>query len=186
MYDRRIHPADWLSPCEASKIAATTITIGLMTKIGLFVDVQNIYYTTRHAYNRQFNYRELWRILSASGELAPAYAYATDRSDKGQRAFQSVLRHIGFTVKLKPVIRRADGSAKADWDVGITIDVLKWAPQLDRVVLLSGDGDFDMLVQTIQDEHQIPVDVYGVPTLTADAIKQVATNYRPIEEPLLI
>ncbi len=157
-----------------------------MSKIGLFVDVQNIYYTTRHAYNRQFNYREFWRILSASGELAPAYAYATDRGDKSQQAFQSALRHIGFTVKLKPVIHRADGSSKADWDVGITIDILKAAPELDHVILLSGDGDFDILIETVQQDHQIPVDVYGVPTLTADSIKRVATNYRPIEEPLLI
>ena len=157
-----------------------------MEKIGLFVDVQNIYYTTRHAYSRQFNYRALWEVVSQRGEITLANAYATDRGDQGQRKFQDALRHIGFTVKLKPFIQRADGSAKGDWDVGITIDVLESAPTLDRIFLLSGDGDFDLLVETVQDRHQAPVEVYGVPALTADSLMRAASSFHPIAEPLLI
>jgi uncharacterized LabA/DUF88 family protein len=157
-----------------------------MEKIGLFVDVQNIYYTTRHTYGRQFNYRTLWQLLAQRGDIILALAYATDRGDESQRKFQSALRHIGFTVKLKPFIQRADGSAKGDWDVGITIDVLQHAPDLDRVFLLSGDGDFDLLVETVQDRHNTPVEVYGVPTLTADSLKRAASAFHPIAEPLLI
>ena len=157
-----------------------------MEKIGLFVDVQNIYYTTRHAYSRQFNYRALWEVVSQRGEIMVANAYATDRGDQGQRKFQDALRHIGFTVKLKPFIQRADGSAKGDWDVGITIDVLESAPTLDRIFLLSGDGDFDLLVETVQDRHQARVEVYGVPVLTADSLMRAASCFHSIDEPLLI
>lgn len=157
-----------------------------MEKIGLFVDVQNIYYTTRHAYDRQFNYRALWQIVARRGDIAIAYAYATDRGDDGQRKFQAALQHIGFTVKLKPYIQRADGSAKGDWDVGITIDVLLNAADLDRVVLLSGDGDFDKLVETVRDHYNTPVEVYGVPSLTADSLKHAASSFHAIAEPLLI
>jgi len=85
-----------------------------MEKIGLFVDVQNIYYTTRHTYGKQFNYRALWQLLQMRGEISVANAYATDRGDDSQKKFQTALRHIGFTVKLKPYIQRADGSAKGD------------------------------------------------------------------------
>jgi uncharacterized LabA/DUF88 family protein len=157
-----------------------------MEKIGLFVDVQNIYYTTRHAHGRQFNYRALWQILSQHGDITLALAYATDRGDESQRKFQTALRHIGFTVKLKPYIQRADGSAKGDWDVGITIDMLLNASALDRVFLLSGDGDFDLLVETVRKRHNIPVEVYGVPALTADSLKRAASSFHPIAEPLLI
>ena len=157
-----------------------------MEKIGLFVDVQNIYYTTRHVYSRQFNYRALWEVVSQRGEITLANAYATDRGDQGQRKFQDALRHIGFTVKLKPFIQRADGSAKGDWDVGITIDVLESAPTLDRIFLLSGDGDFDLLVETVQDRHQAPVEVYGVPVLTADSLMRAASSFHSIDERLLI
>ena len=155
-------------------------------KIGVFVDVQNIYYTTRDAFGRSFNYRALWQILSLKGDIVVANAYVTDRSDESQRKFQSALRHIGFSIRLKPYIQRADGSAKGDWDVGITVDVLQNSPSLDRIFLLSGDGDFDLLVEAVQTKHGVPVEVYGVPALTADSLKRVVSCFHPITESLLI
>ena len=119
-------------------------------KFGVFVDVQNIYYTTREKFGRPFDYRRFWDEISARGEIVLANAYATERQDESQQRFQRALRHIGFEVKLKPYIRRHDGSAKGDWDVGITIDVLQSASALDRVFLLSGDGDFDLLADSVQ------------------------------------
>ncbi len=157
-----------------------------MERIGLFVDVQNIYYTTRHSYGRQFDYRALWGALSRRGEIALALAYATERGDEGQQKFQAALRHIGFDVRLKPYIQRADGSAKGDWDVGITIDVLHNAPDLDRIVLLSGDGDFDLLIKAVHDVHRTPVEVYGVPALTANSLILASAAFHPITESLLI
>ena len=118
-------------------------------KIAIFVDVQNIYYTTKQAFGLQFNYRKLWQHISSEGEIVNAYAYAIDRGDNQQQKFQSALKHIGFNVKLKPFIQRSDGSAKGDWDVGITIDMLETAESVDKVILLSGDGDFDLLLTKI-------------------------------------
>ena len=157
-----------------------------MEKIGLFVDVQNIYYTTRDAFGRSFDYRSLWRALETQGDIALANAYATDRGDDAQRRFQDALRHLGFTVKLKPYIQRDDGSAKGDWDVGITIDVMTAAAGLERIVLLSGDGDFDQLVDTVRTRHGIPVDVYGVPALTADSLKRAASQFHAITDKMLL
>ena len=155
-------------------------------KIGVFVDVQNIYYTTRDAFGRPFNFRALWQILSLKGKIVVANAYATDRGDESQKKFQSALRHIGFSVRLKPYIQRADGSAKGDWDVGITIDVLQSSTSLDKIFLLSGDGDFDLLVETVQTKHNVPVEVYGVTSLTAGALREAASCFHPITESLLI
>ena len=156
-----------------------------MKSIAIFADVQNIYYTTRQAYNRQFNYRELWRRLSAEGEIVCAIAYATHRNDDKQLKFQKALEYIGFKVKLKPYIQRSDGSAKGDWDVGITIDVLEMAQGVDTVVLLSGDGDFDLLLAKVSQDYAISTHVYGVPTLTAQSLIEVASVYHPIKEGLL-
>ena len=158
----------------------------LAEKIGVFVDVQNIYYTTRDAFGKSFDYRTLWQRLSSRGNIIIAKAYTIDRRDENQRKFQNALRHIGFSVHLKPFIQRADGSAKGDWDVGITIDILESLPALDRVFLLSGDGDFDRLVRTVQTKHEVPVEVYGIPELTADSLKKVASCFHPINESLLI
>ena len=64
-------------------------------------------------------------------EIVTAIAYAIDRGDKKQIAFQNILRAIGFDVKLKPFISRIDGSSKGDWDVGIAIDVMEFASKSD-------------------------------------------------------
>ena len=155
-------------------------------KIAVFVDVQNIYYTTRQAYGRQFDYRKLWQFVGAEGEIVSATAYATDRDDDKQRKFQDALRHIGFKVKLKPYIQRSDGSAKGDWDVGIAIDVLDSAPEVDVVVLLSGDGDFDLLLEKIKSDHAVSAEVYGVQELTANSLIKAASKFHAIDENLLL
>ena len=157
-----------------------------MKKIAIFVDVQNIYYTTRQAYGRQFNYRKLIDRISAEGEIVSATAYAIDRGDEKQLKFQNALKQMGFTVKLKPYIQRSDGSAKGDWDVGIAIDVMEAAKDVDTVVLLSGDGDFDLLLEKINKDYAISTEVYGVPALTAKSLIEAANIYHRIDENLLL
>jgi uncharacterized LabA/DUF88 family protein len=157
-----------------------------MNKIAIFVDVQNIYYTTRDAYGRQFNYRKLWQQISAQGEITSATAYATQRNDDKQIKFHDALKHIGFTLKLKPYIQRSDGSAKGDWDVGITIDVMETAKDVDTVILLSGDGDFDLLLKKIRNDYGMCAEVYGVRALTARSLIDAASVYHPIGEGLLL
>ena len=160
----------------------------LLQNIAIFVDVQNIYYTTRDTYQRQFNYRLLWQELMAQGEVVLANAYAIQRSDDQQHKFQKALKHIGFNVKLKPFIQRSDGSAKGDWDVGITIDVMAAAADtnVDTIVLLSGDGDFDLLLSHIKAKYGVKAIVYGVPNLTANSLVNAADEYHKIEQSLLL
>ena len=157
-----------------------------MKTIAVFADVQNIYYTTRQAYGRQFDYRKLWQRISSEGEIVSATAYAIHRGDDKQLKFQNTLRQIGFTVKLKPYIQRSDGSAKGDWDVGMTIDIMESARNVDTVVLLSGDGDFDLLMEKIKSDYGVGAEVYGVPALTADSLIRSASVYHPIEADLLL
>lgn len=157
-----------------------------MPKIALFADVQNIYYTTRQAYGRQFNYRALWQRVEAQGEVVLANAYAISRADEGQLRFQSALRQMGFNVKLKPFIQRTDGSAKGDWDVGITIDVMEAAREVEQVVLLSGDGDFDLLLKKVNEAYGVKTLAFGVPSLSARSLMEAASEFHPIDETLLL
>ncbi len=157
-----------------------------INKIGLFVDVQNIYYTTRDTFSRQFNYKKLWQCINEQGKIVCANAYATHRGDDKQIKFQDALKHIGYTVKLKPFIQRSDGSAKGDWDVGITIDIMEAAKEVDTVILLSGDGDFGILLEKIKNDNAVTVEVYGVPALTANNLIDSANKFHPIDESLLL
>ena len=157
-----------------------------MQSVSVFVDVQNIYYTTRQCFSRHFDYNNFWAEVTRNRKVVKAIAFAIDRDDAKQRQFQNILRAIGFEVKLKPFIQRSDGSAKGDWDVGITLDVLEYAPQADIVVLASGDGDFDLLVQKVRDKYAVSVEVYGVAELTAGSLIRAANRFVPITDRLLL
>ncbi len=157
-----------------------------MEKIAIFVDVQNIYYTTRQHYQRQFNYRAFWAQATSNKNVVGAFAYAIDKGDSKQESFQNILRKIGFQVKLKPYIQRKDGSAKGDWDVGITLDVIEHAATVDTIILLSGDGDFDLLLQKARQVFGVKSEVYGVTNLTASSLVNSTDRFIPITEDLLM
>jgi len=157
-----------------------------MESVTIFVDVQNIYYTTKQRFGRNFNYNAFWAKATTNRKVVGAYAYAIGRGDEKQKQFQNILRAIGFEIKLKPFIQRADGSAKGDWDVGITLDMMEYAKKSDVVILLSGDGDFDLLVHKIKKDFNNIVEVYGVADLTADSLVSAASKFIAIEEDLLL
>ncbi|MCC5901981.1 MAG: NYN domain-containing protein [Halomonas sp.] len=157
-----------------------------MIKVAIFVDIQNVYYTVREAYGRNFDYNKFWAQATANRDVVKAVCYAIDRGDKKQREFQNILRAIGFDVKLKPFIQRSDGSAKGDWDVGIALDAMEYAEQADVIVLVSGDGDFDLLVNKIRVKHGKKVEVYGVPQLTAASLMSEASEFIAIDNELLL
>lgn len=157
-----------------------------MQKVSVFVDVQNIFYTTKQVYGCNFNYNNFWNQVTAGRKLVQATAYAIDRGDEKQKQFQNILRGIGFKVKLKPYISRKDGSAKGDWDVGITIDIMECAKESDVIVLASGDGDFDLLMQNVKTRHDTVSEVYSVKELTAKSLINSSSKFFPIEGDLLL
>ena len=157
-----------------------------MERVAIFVDVQNIYYTVKQNYNCHFNYNAFWNDVTSERKVIKAIAYAIDKGDKKQIKFQQILKKIGFEVKLKPFIQRSDGSAKGDWDVGITLDMIDYAEDVDAIVLASGDGDLDLVVDKIRNEYNVSVEIYGVPNLTAQSLIDSATKFIPIEGNLLL
>ena len=157
-----------------------------MKKVSIFVDVQNIYYTTKQQFNGNFDYNKFWKLVTFRRQVVGAFAYTTDRGNEKQIQFQNILRAIGFEVKLKPFISRSDGSSKGDWDVGISIDIMEYAPKSDVIVLASGDGDFDILIKRIRNLHNNVTEIYGVPNLTANSLKKVTSHYFPIDEELIL
>jgi len=157
-----------------------------METVSLLVDVQNVYYTTRQVYGRNFDYNKFWARATKNRKVTCAAAYAIESKNEKQRQFQNILKAIGFEVKLKPFIQRSDGSAKGDWDVGIALDAMDYAERSDVIVLASGDGDFDLLIDRIRTTKHSSVEVYGVEALTAASLIKSANQFNPIESDLLM
>ena len=52
----------------------------------------------------------------------------------------------------------SSGSKKADWDVGLAVDAIKLASKLDTIILVSGDGDYEPLVNYLQENKGCQVE----------------------------
>ena len=157
-----------------------------MDRVAVFADVQNVYYTVKQQYDCHFDYGFFLKEVTAGRNLVKAIAYAVDKGDRRQAQFQQILAKIGFEVKLKPYIQRADGSSKGDWDVGIALEMLDYADRVDTVILASGDGDYALAIDKLINEFEVCVEVYGVPELTANRLIESATRFVPIQGGLLL
>jgi len=116
-------------------------------RIGVFVDVQNMYYSARQIYKDKVNFETLLKDAIANRKVIRAIAYVIKADVKDEKNFYDALVDIGFEVKSKDLQVFYGGAKKGDWDVGIAMDVMRLAPKLDTIVLVSGDGDFSDLLE---------------------------------------
>lgn len=122
-----------------------------MKRIGVFCDVSNLYYCIGHRYSgRKLDYRKYLEFIQDLGEIQVAYAYGSQM--KGQaHAFVAALKGAGFTPKFKTPkeIQGKVYKRKADWDVGITIDMISTMEKLDLMILGSADSDMAPAVEFV-------------------------------------
>lgn len=119
-------------------------------RVGVFVDVANMYYSARGLYGTKVNFNELLKEAVRGRKLVRAIAYAVRAGEKDEDAFYKALESFAYEVRLKDLQVFFDGSKKADWDIGIAMDAVEMAPKLDTVVLVSGDGDFVPMVEHLR------------------------------------
>jgi len=122
-------------------------TAHINQRIGVFVDVQNMYYSAKHLYKSKVDFKIILKEAIADRKLIRAIAYVIRADVKDENTFYDALSEMGFEVKSKELQVFYGGAKKGDWDVGIAIDVMRLAPKLDTIVLVSGDGDFSDLLE---------------------------------------
>lgn len=129
-------------------------------RVGVFVDVQNLYYSARALFRAKVNFKEVLRQAVAGRKLIRAIAYVikTDIFAKEEEFFEA-LEKFGFEVKAKDLQIFYGGAKKGDWDIGIAMDTIELAPKLDTIVLVSGDGDFVPLVQHLKRAMSCKVEI---------------------------
>ncbi len=119
-------------------------------RIGVFVDVQNLYYSAKNLYKRKVNFRIILNEAVDGRRLLRAIAYVIKADVKDEKNFFVALENIGFEVRAKDLQVFWGGAKKGDWDVGIAMDTMRIASKLDTVVLVSGDGDFTDLLHHLK------------------------------------
>jgi len=153
-------------------------------RVGLFVDVQNMYYAARQL-NARLDFGALMTAATRDRRLIRAYAYVVQNRDIDQSSFLAMLQQRNYEVRRKDLKIRHDGSSKGDWDMEMALDMLRLAPNLDVVVLVSGDGDFVSLVAQIKTLGP-RVEVYSFTGSTAKELIEAADRHVPIDEGFLI
>jgi uncharacterized LabA/DUF88 family protein len=146
-------------------------------RVGVFVDVQNMYYSARHMYSAKVNFKALLNAAVQDRTLVRAMAYVIRTEDLSREEFFKVLENIGYEVQGKDVQVFADGSKKGDWDIGIAMDMIELAPRLDTLVLVSGDGDFVPLVEHLKRAMGCRVEVIAFGKSTSSKLRNACDEF---------
>ena len=138
-------------------------------RVAMLADAQNLYHTAQSIYTRNIDYDELLSQGVGERELVRAIAYVVRADAPEEETFFEALRDIGFETKIKDIKTFADGSKKADWDVGMSLDAVTLANHVDTMILCTGDGDFSRLCSHLRHEG-VRVEVMAFEESTADEL----------------
>ena len=152
-------------------------------RVGVFIDIQNLYHSAKHLYSARINYRELIKELSSSRQLIRVIGYVVkSETALGEKAFFEALEKAGVELRMKDLQIFPGGVKKADWDVGMAIDAIKMAPKLDAVVLATGDGDFVPLVEYLKYTYGVQVEVIAFGKSSSGQLREAVDDFIDICE----
>jgi uncharacterized LabA/DUF88 family protein len=150
-------------------------------RVAVLVDAQNLYHSAHSLYSRNIDYSALLEKSVSDRELVRAIAYVIRADSPDEERFFEALVDIGFETKIKDIKTFGDGSKKADWDVGMSLDAVTLASHVDAVVLCTGDGDFSRLCSHLRHEG-VRVEVMAFEESTADELVVAADSFVDLSE----
>ncbi len=152
-------------------------------RVGIFIDIQNLYHSSKHLYGARVNYRELIKELVAGRQLIRAIGYVVkSETALGEASFFEALTKSDVELRIKDLQIFPGGVKKADWDVGMAVDAIRMADFLDVVILVTGDGDYVPLVEYLKWGLGRQVEVAAFSRSTSAKLKEVADIFISLEE----
>ncbi|MCD6528063.1 NYN domain-containing protein [bacterium] len=149
-------------------------------RVGVFIDAQNMYHSARNLYQAKVNFGEILKAVVAGRKLIRALVYVIKSKSSEEESFFEALSKQGFEIKMKDLQIFLGGEKKADWDVGLAVDAIKMAPNLDVIVLVTGDGDFIPLVEYLQ-YHGRQVEIAAFGKTTSGKLREVADDFLDLD-----
>ena len=146
-------------------------------RVGVFIDTQNLYHSARNLYQARVNFGAVLKDAVAGRKLVRAVAYVITTEAGDEKNFFEALSKLGIETKTKDLQVFHSGTKKGDWDVGLTVDVMKMANRLDAVVIVSGDGDFVPLVEYLQHHTGTQVEVVSFGKSTSGKLREAVDDF---------
>ena len=150
-------------------------------RVAVLADAQNLYHTAQSVYSQNIDYAELLDGAVRGRKLTRAIAYVIRADVPDEESFFDALVDIGFETKIKEIRTFGDGSKKADWDVGMSLDAITLADHVDTVVLCTGDGDFSRLCTHLRHEG-VRIEVLAFGESTAESLVEATDEFRDLSE----
>ena len=150
-------------------------------RVGVFIDVQNLYHSAKNLYQSRVNFQEILKLAISGRNVIRAFAYVVRTKTGEEKPFFEALIKLGIETRVRDLQEFYGGAKKADWDVGIVIDAIRIAPSVDAVVLASGDGDFIALVDYLKNRGK-RVEVIAFGRSSSRGLREVADEFIDIEE----
>ncbi len=150
-------------------------------RVGILADAQNLYHSAQSLYSQNIDYSSLLEKAVSDRELVRAIAYVIRADAPDEERFFDALVDIGFETKIKDIKTFGDGSKKADWDVGMSLDAVTLASHVDAMVLCTGDGDFSRLCSHLRHEG-VRVEVMAFEESTAEELLAETDNFVDLSE----
>ena len=151
-------------------------------RVGVLVDIQNLYYSARVLYKKKVNFGQLLKLGVGERKLIRAIAYGIKTMEGQEEKFFDALTKQGFEVKTKDLQIFPGGAKKGDWDVGIAVDAIKLSKSLDAIILVSGDGDYIPVVEYIQNTTGCRVEVMAFGESASNKLLEKVDNFIDISE----
>jgi uncharacterized LabA/DUF88 family protein len=145
-------------------------------RVAVLADAQNLYHTARSLYSQNIDYAALLDAAVQDRQLSRAIAYVIKANAPEEETFFEALADIGFETRIKDIKTFGDGSKKADWDVGMSLDAVTLANHVDTIVLCTGDGDFSRLCTHLRHEG-VRAEVMAFEESTAEELIEVADSF---------
>ncbi|MFA6183912.1 MAG: NYN domain-containing protein [Parcubacteria group bacterium] len=146
-------------------------------RVGVLVDIQNMYYTGRVLYKKKVSFKNILSEAVSGRKLIRAIAYGVKTEEGLEEKFFDALEGHGFEVKTKDLQIFAGGAKKADWDVGIAVDAIKMSKSLDVIVLVSGDGDYIPMIEYVQNTTGCRVEVIAFKKSASSRLIETADDF---------
>ena len=152
-------------------------------RVGIFIDVQNLYHSAKNLFQSRVNYKELVKEVTAGRKLIRVIGYVVKtETTEGEAAFFDALIKAGVELRVKDIQIFAGGAKKADWDVGMAVDAIRMADSFDAIVLVTGDGDFCPLVEYLKWGLGKTVEVAAFSRSTSSKLKEAADTFVTLDE----
>ena len=125
-------------------------------KFALFIDGANLYATAK-SLGFDIDYKKLLKEFQSRGNLLRAFYYTAIIEDQEYSSIRPLidwLDYNGYAVVTKATKEFVDQAGrrkvKGNMDIELAVDAMETAPNVDHIVLFSGDGDFRRMVEAIQ------------------------------------